>query len=307
MVCEWLVLVRLATIVAAGAMLVAAQVVWKPSPTTIARRRTPLLAPRCCAMPKPIAQDQNGALALLLLGATEDDQHQFGDALTHLKAAAKRLPELPDYVAYFSAVAEAGLRQFNETEAALQPVWKSTPASALVTKAVLLQAESYLQGGNPAALSRWSSSIWRISPRRRPSCCWRALMRRRTISDAAAASIIKKSSLSIRCRRKHRTPKRRCLAIPAFRPRLFCARPEARSGRGLHASGQGTHRAAAALERRKLRPGARADRRRGVSGKRERIRIQISELLPGHRARRGSRAALLSAGMPAPLEQAWTR
>jgi soluble lytic murein transglycosylase len=95
--------------------------------------------------------DQNGALALLTLGATEDDQLQFGDSLTHLKAAAKRLPELPDYVAYLSAVAEAGLRQFNDTEAALQPVWKSTPASALVTKAVLLQAESYLQGGNPAA------------------------------------------------------------------------------------------------------------------------------------------------------------
>jgi len=94
--------------------------------------------------------DQNGALALLLLGATENDQRQFGDALTHLKAAGKRLPELADYVAYLSAVGEAGLRQFNDTEAALRPVWQSTPASALVSKAVLLQGESYLQGGNPA-------------------------------------------------------------------------------------------------------------------------------------------------------------
>src|SRR5271163_346870 len=90
--------------------------------------------------------DKNGALALLLLGATEDDQRQFGDALTHLKAAEKRLPELADYAAYLSAVAESGLRQFNDTEPALQPVWKSTPASPLVTKAVLLQAESYMQG-----------------------------------------------------------------------------------------------------------------------------------------------------------------
>src|ERR1700678_990017 len=94
--------------------------------------------------------DKNGALALLLLGATENDQRQFGDALTHWKAAAKRLPELTDYVAYLSAVADSGLRQFSDTEPALQPVWKSTPASPLVTKAVLLQAESYLQGGNPA-------------------------------------------------------------------------------------------------------------------------------------------------------------
>jgi soluble lytic murein transglycosylase len=95
--------------------------------------------------------DKDGALALLLLGATEDDQRQFGDALTHLKSAAKRLPELADYTAYLSAVAESGLRQFNDTEPALQPVWHSTPASPLVTKAVLLQADSYLQGGNPAA------------------------------------------------------------------------------------------------------------------------------------------------------------
>src|ERR1700722_2771105 len=94
--------------------------------------------------------DKDGALALLLLGATENDQRQFGDALTHLKSAAKRLPELADYTAYLSAVAESGLRQFNDTEQALQPVWQSTPASPLVTKAALLQAESYLQGGNPA-------------------------------------------------------------------------------------------------------------------------------------------------------------
>ena len=94
--------------------------------------------------------DKNGALALLLLGATENDEHQFGDALTHLKSAAKRLPELADYVAYLSAAADSGLRQFGDTEPALQPVWHATPASPLVTKAVLLQAESYLQGGNPA-------------------------------------------------------------------------------------------------------------------------------------------------------------
>src|SRR6201996_6103459 len=94
--------------------------------------------------------DKNGALALLLLGVTEDDQRQFGDALTHLKAAGKRLPDLADYLGYLSAVAESGLRQFNETEPALQPVWQSMPPSPLVTKAVLLQAEAYLQGGNPA-------------------------------------------------------------------------------------------------------------------------------------------------------------
>jgi soluble lytic murein transglycosylase len=96
--------------------------------------------------------DQNGALALLLLGATESDQRQFGDALVHLKAAGKRLPELADYTAYLSAVAESGLRQFGDTESTLQPVWQSTPVSPLAAKAALLQAESYLQGGNPGGV-----------------------------------------------------------------------------------------------------------------------------------------------------------
>ena len=96
--------------------------------------------------------DKNGALALLLLGATETDQRQFGDALAHLKAAEKRLPELADYTAYLSAEAESGLRQFADTASTLQPVWQSTPGSPLVTKAVLLQAESFLQAGNAAGV-----------------------------------------------------------------------------------------------------------------------------------------------------------
>ena len=116
-------------------------------------RKTPNAATRVAVLRYAEAHriDKNGALALLLLGATEDDQRQFGDALTHLRAAGKRLPELADYVAYLSAVADSGLRQFDDTEPALQPVWRSTPASPLVTKAVLLQAESFLQGDNPAS------------------------------------------------------------------------------------------------------------------------------------------------------------
>jgi peptidoglycan lytic transglycosylase len=116
-------------------------------------RKTPTASARAAVMryAERHRRDKNGALALLLLGAKENDQHQFGDALTHLKAAQKRLPELADYDAYLSAVAESGLREFNDTEATLQPVWQSMPASPLVTKSVLLQAESYLQGGNPAA------------------------------------------------------------------------------------------------------------------------------------------------------------
>jgi soluble lytic murein transglycosylase len=94
-------------------------------------------------------KDQNGALALLVLGATENDQRQFGDAQQHLKAAEKRLQPLADYVAYLTAVSQAGQRQFQDTEATLQPVWQASPASSLGAKAAVLQANSYLETGQP--------------------------------------------------------------------------------------------------------------------------------------------------------------
>jgi len=70
-------------------------------------------------------KDQNGALALLVLGATEIDQRQFGDAQRHLKGLEKRLSQLADYVAYLTAVSGFEQRQFADTEAALQPVWQA--------------------------------------------------------------------------------------------------------------------------------------------------------------------------------------
>ena len=94
-------------------------------------------------------KDINGALALLVLGATENEQRQFGDAQQHLQAAEKRLPALRDYVAYLRAAAEFELREFSETEHALKPVWDNTPISPLVGKTVVLQANSFLQDNKP--------------------------------------------------------------------------------------------------------------------------------------------------------------
>src|SRR5260370_12097489 len=91
--------------------------------------------------------DKNGALALLLLGATEIDQRQYGDALQHLQAAGTRLPNLADYAGYWSAVAESELRQFPETEQTLAPVWLATPASPLTANSVVLGVNSYIEAG----------------------------------------------------------------------------------------------------------------------------------------------------------------
>ncbi len=94
--------------------------------------------------------DKNGALALLALGATEVDQRQFGDALKHLQAAEKRLPQLADYVGYLSAVCDSEMRDFTGVEKALELVWRFSPASPLVGKAVALQANADIENGQAA-------------------------------------------------------------------------------------------------------------------------------------------------------------
>jgi len=94
--------------------------------------------------------DQNGALALLALGATEVDQRQFGDALKHLQSAQKRLPQLADYVDYLSAVCDSEMRDFSGVEQTLEPLWRFSPATPLVGKAVVLQANADIEDGNAA-------------------------------------------------------------------------------------------------------------------------------------------------------------
>jgi len=93
--------------------------------------------------------DRNGALANLVLGATEIEQRQFGDASRHLSAAGKRLPQLADYVAYLTASSHAELREFSDVERSLDSVWRFSPASPLVPKAVALQANVALQDNKP--------------------------------------------------------------------------------------------------------------------------------------------------------------
>src|SRR6202162_6517500 len=88
--------------------------------------------------------DRSGALAFLVLGATEIEQRQFGDALRHRSGGGKRLPQLADYVGYLSATAQWELRQLSDVERSLDPVWRVSPASPLVPRAVVLQATAAL-------------------------------------------------------------------------------------------------------------------------------------------------------------------
>ncbi len=145
---RWSSAARLLTLSCLAALLAPAQTL---ETLATAYHKTPNLRTRAAVLRFADAHpnDRNGALALLMLGAGEIEQRQFGDAVRHLSAAGKRLPQLADYVSYLTAESESELRQFSDIENSLQPVWRSTPASPLIGKAVVLQANSYLEDSQP--------------------------------------------------------------------------------------------------------------------------------------------------------------
>ena len=77
------------------------------------------------------------------------DGKQYRDSIAHLSAAEKRLPTLKDYPAYLKAAAEFQLHDFDSVEKELKPVWDNSPSSPLAVKAIVLQANVYIQSGNP--------------------------------------------------------------------------------------------------------------------------------------------------------------
>jgi hypothetical protein len=63
-------------------------------------------------------------------------------AIATLKGLSGRLPQIPDYVAWFRASAEFGAGNYAAVPSALEPIWAQSPASPL-TKAALLGAQAF--------------------------------------------------------------------------------------------------------------------------------------------------------------------
>src|ERR1051326_62151 len=94
-------------------------------------------------------KDISGALALLVGGAGEMEGRQYKDAVTHLREAEKRLPNLSDYPAYLKAAAQYQLHEIDKVEKELKPVWDNSPTSPLTVKAIVLEANAYIHTGEP--------------------------------------------------------------------------------------------------------------------------------------------------------------
>jgi soluble lytic murein transglycosylase len=93
--------------------------------------------------------DSDGALALLTVGATEVEGQEYDQALRHLGAAAPRLPQLGDYVAFALAKVHFGRKEFDQALGRLEAILEAAPVSPLAGQAALLAAGAHLEAGSP--------------------------------------------------------------------------------------------------------------------------------------------------------------
>ena len=71
-------------------------------------------------------------------------------AIATLKGLSSRLPQIPDYIAWFRASAEFSAGNYAAVSAALEPIWAQSPASPLIGRAALLGAQAFGQTANTA-------------------------------------------------------------------------------------------------------------------------------------------------------------
>ena len=93
--------------------------------------------------------DVNGALALLALGVTAAERGENAEAVRHLEAAEKRLPQLADTIAFYLGMAYSGLDQLEAARKRLAAVVAAAPASPLAGRAALALAEVHLASSAP--------------------------------------------------------------------------------------------------------------------------------------------------------------
>lgn len=89
----------------------------------------------------PLADLKNGAAAL--------DAKRYSAAIAELSPLPKRLPKLADYAAFFLASAQFDAQDYPAVEKSLEPVWKQSPPSPLLARAVILAAHAAEENDHP--------------------------------------------------------------------------------------------------------------------------------------------------------------
>ncbi|HKX00782.1 MAG TPA: transglycosylase SLT domain-containing protein [Bryobacteraceae bacterium] len=100
------------------------------------------------------SKDQSGALARLALGITSFEQKDDQRAISNLKAAGARLPQLADYAAYYLASAELAAKQEAAVPKDLDRGQGVPITSPLAARATVLRAKALVDLKNPAEAIR---------------------------------------------------------------------------------------------------------------------------------------------------------
>lgn len=99
-------------------------------------------------------KDQKGALARLALGITAIEQKDYPRAITNLKAAQSRLPNLEDYAVYYLASAQLQVKDAANISTELERFHSLPLASPLSARALVLGAKALTDLKNPAEAVR---------------------------------------------------------------------------------------------------------------------------------------------------------
>lgn len=97
-----------------------------------------------------LAASPAGAAARLTMAVAAIEAQRFAEAQPILqRVRGPLLRGIDDYLAFFQASVLAGLDRHADAVAALEPVWRQQPVSAIAGRAALLAAKSYMTLGKP--------------------------------------------------------------------------------------------------------------------------------------------------------------
>ncbi|MBL0161440.1 MAG: transglycosylase SLT domain-containing protein [Bryobacterales bacterium] len=97
------------------------------------------------------AQPADDAAARLKAGVEALEKGSLDPALSHLLAAKPKFPLIADYTAFWIAEAHAQNKNFQAVVPALDPVWRTQPASPLAGRAAALGARALMELNQPKA------------------------------------------------------------------------------------------------------------------------------------------------------------
>ncbi len=100
------------------------------------------------------AKDQDGALARLALGVTSFEQKDCDRAISNLKSAQARLPQIKDYAVYYLAAAQIQAKDETSVAGELEHLRDQPAPSPLAARATVLRGKALLDMKNPAEAIR---------------------------------------------------------------------------------------------------------------------------------------------------------